>query len=298
MKAKVGLVLIALQLLVMAPIVVLAQSTDQNSQEKWLRYSNWEHRSSMPKSLNNAKEAKVEPEKNTSPLASPLTLPDRPGSQTVEGTQATIPGWAFQQPQQAQRPPEYIVGASSFGSTPSFQANLAQRYWAPGFGGFPLYGSAALPSFGYGIPGQGFGIPGLGYAALGIPGIGIPGLGYGNYGRGSHWGAPAWGNYGGRIPKYSWGGFSGGAYGRYGGYGGLGAFPYGAGFGGGLQPTRLGPQVLQTGPSPASGNYYQPSTGDPSASGNYYAGGAPWQVPVNAPDTPKDYWGPGGSPFK
>lgn len=43
-----------------------------------------------------------------------------------------------------------------------------------------------------------------------------------------------------------------------------GAYPYGG------RGSRLGPQIIQTGPSPSSGNYYQPPIKDPSASGNYY----------------------------
>jgi hypothetical protein len=68
---------------------------------------------------------------------------------------------------------------------------------------------------------------------------------------------------------------------------------------GGMNRSRLGgaAEVIETGPSPASGNYFQPAASDPSASGNYYAGGTPWQVPINIPSTTKDYWGPSGTPF-
>lgn len=61
---------------------------------------------------------------------------------------------------------------------------------------------------------------------------------------------------------------------------------------------RVGTQVIQTGPSPSSGNYYQPSTAAPGSSGSYYASGKPWQLPAQIQNTPKDYWGPDGDPFQ
>lgn len=66
----------------------------------------------------------------------------------------------------------------------------------------------------------------------------------------------------------------------------------------GLAPGFAGPTVIQTGPSPSSGNYYQPSTPGSSGSGSYYSSGAPWQTPVINNSTSKDYWGPDGNPFQ
>lgn len=59
-------------------------------------------------------------------------------------------------------------------------------------------------------------------------------------------------------------------------------------------------KVVQTGPSKASGNYFNPSTPDPTASGSYYAGSGntPKAVPVYQPEPQtKDYWGKQGSPL-
>lgn len=62
--------------------------------------------------------------------------------------------------------------------------------------------------------------------------------------------------------------------------------------------SRLGPMVTQMGPSPSSGNYYQPSSADPSSSGGYYAGSDPWVTPVIGPQPGQSsYWGMDGSPF-
>lgn len=61
---------------------------------------------------------------------------------------------------------------------------------------------------------------------------------------------------------------------------------------------RVGTQVIQTGPSPSSGNYYQPSTATPGSSGSYYSSGKPWQLPAQIQNSPKDYWGPDGDPFQ
>jgi hypothetical protein len=57
--------------------------------------------------------------------------------------------------------------------------------------------------------------------------------------------------------------------------------------------------VVQTGPSPSSGNYYQPASVNPSASGSYYAQSGSAAFPVSSPSSsqPKDYWGSMGSPF-
>lgn len=82
------------------------------------------------------------------------------------------------------------------------------------------------------------------------------------------------------------------------------------GFRGGAHQGRVGNRVIQTGPSPSSGNYYQPATADPGgASGGYYASGQTPVVSPAAPPTknqPKNYydsygsdsnWGGGGSPL-
>lgn len=243
---------------------VLAQDSETKSQEQWLRYSNWEHRSQRPLRTEAGKpqtSEKTEPssDKNSAPHL--LPLPEHPGSQTVDGVQATIPGWAFQQPQQAQRPAEIIINGNSFGSTPSYQSRVG------------------LSPYVYG------------------PGLGSLTGAFGAYPRG--WSS---GLFGGSY-RHGWGGFGSGWGGLNSSWGGLnyglgGLSPYGIGAYSAYGRSRLGPQVIQTGQSPASGNYYQPSTGDSSASGNYYASGAPWQVPINAPNNPKDYWGPSGSPFK
>lgn len=79
---------------------------------------------------------------------------------------------------------------------------------------------------------------------------------------------------------------------------GGGAFGLRAVPGRGFAPGFAGPTVIQTGPSPSSGNYYQPSTPSSSGSGSYYSSGAPWQTPVINNSAPKDYWGPDGNPFQ
>lgn len=225
---------------------------DVKSQEDWLRYSNWEHRANAARQQTSAKthSDEIKPDDTADRK---VKLPDHPGSQTVEGGQFTIPGYAFQQPQSAQRPQAIIVGGgSSFGSTPAYDFHRLLPY-----------------SFGY---------------TFGAPSWSYPGIGWGSGAR--HGWSSGWGSGWGR-----WGGLS---------YGLPGAGLYNAGFFNGLhRKSGLGgSQVIQTGPSPASGNYYQPGTGDPSASGNYYASGTPWQVPINGPNNPKDYWGPSGNPFK
>ena len=197
--------------LLLAGLPALAQDSPETlkSQEQWLRYSNWEQRSTRPGGWKGTSSKPVTPPKDEQTKeenASKLPLPDRPGSQTVEGGQFSIPGWAFQQPQQAQRPPEFFMGQPL--GMPGYQSR-------PGF-----------------------------FAATGYLGGGF---------------------LGGRGPCF--------------------------------RQSRLGPQVIQTGPSHPSGNYYQPSTADPGSSGGYYASGTPWQVPLNGANNPSDYWGPQGNPF-
>lgn len=222
------------------------------SQEDWLRYSNWEHRAKFKRPVAKSESSDSDDKK--------LPLPEHPGSQTVEGGQSTVPGWAFQQPQQSQRPAEIIIGAESFGST---------RNAVPYFGGYSYPPFFAGSSWRYGA---------------------------GAWGRGL---TPAWGSGWGGLGGWGSGWSRGRGFGPvWGGAFGMPFAGFGAGYGSGFQQSRLGPTVIQTGPSPASGNYYQPSTGDSSASGNYYASGTPWQVPLNGPNNPKDYWGPAGNPFQ
>jgi hypothetical protein len=97
--------------------------------------------------------------------------------------------------------------------------------------------------------------------------------------------------------------------GVFNGYSGLSPLNYGAGFGfGGIaNPASIGGfgahqgtvpnRVIQTRPSPASGNYYQPATADPSASGGYYASGSAASAPAlqKTKSQPKSYWGSGDS---
>jgi hypothetical protein len=106
------------------------------------------------------------------------------------------------------------------------------------------------------------------------------------------YGAGHWGGNG------IWGGNGfgfGGGYGRPGWGAPLGAFPFGP-----SMTLRPSSRVVQSGPSKASGNYFNPSTPDPTASGSYYAGSGntPRAVPVyqSEPET-KDYWGKDGSPL-
>lgn len=80
-------------------------------------------------------------------------------------------------------------------------------------------------------------------------------------------------------------------------YGGLRAVPGGT-FGPAYRQGMGGPMIIQTGPSPSSGNYYQPSTPSGSGSGSYYSSGTPWQTPVISNPGQKDYWGPDGNPFQ
>lgn len=274
--------LAALGICVLTAAAVHSQEdTEQlKSQENWLRYSNWEHRATIkvkpPSSKSDSVGAAADEKK--------LPLPDHPGSKTVEGGQFTVPGWAFQSTQATQRPAEIILGAESFGSS-------SNRLGLAAFGGYtypPFFGGSSWRyngAAGWGRSwGPGFGCWGSGYGAIG-PGFGAWGPGFGSMGSGfGSWGS-SWSH--GHGFGLGWGGLAGPAFG----------VPF-AGMGSGFRQSRLGPTVIQTGPSPASGNYYQPSTGDSSASGNYYASGTPWQVPVNGPSNPKDYWGPEGNPFK
>ncbi len=123
--------------------------------------------------------------------------------------------------------------------------------------------------------------------------FGLPFLGGSPFSRG--WSGGGWGGgiplMGGWSPNYS------NMYGGYGsgfGFGGIGnpaSFMGGYGNWGAHQGT-VPNRIIQTGPSPASGNYYQPATADPTASGGYYASGTPTVAPAAQPKSqPKSYWG-------
>lgn len=57
-------------------------------------------------------------------------------------------------------------------------------------------------------------------------------------------------------------------------------------------------RVMQTGPSPSSGNYYSPASSNSSSSGSYYSAPAATQLMIpSSSDNPPDYWGPQGNPF-
>ncbi len=55
---------------------------------------------------------------------------------------------------------------------------------------------------------------------------------------------------------------------------------------------------FQTGPSPSSGNYYQPASREQGASGSYFASPSPWVLPLIAPNNnSQTFWGPEGNPL-
>ncbi len=217
---------------------------DVNSQEQWLRYSNWEHRSSRPrpsqdKAKSGAASAAVKAE--TGKSKDVLTpLPENPGFETVQGGQFTIPGWALNSSAEP-------ADAGHIDVYPG-QAVFPGSFGTLGYGGVSAGGSAFAGSsspFAYGM------------SSSRIPFVGglLGGMLAGSSGTYRPWSRQS---------------------------------PLGAGI-----------MQIQTRPSPASGNYYQPSSADSSASGNYYSSGTPWQIPISGPvSSPKDYWGPMGSPFK
>lgn len=174
-----------------------------------------------------------------------------------------------------------MLGVSSIGSAMSFGANNLGGIGSPFWGGYPGYGGyGGWGGFGRygGYGGYGGYVPGFG---LGIGGLGIgTGLGFGG-------GLGGFGGY----PGYGWG-FGSPA---------SGALMMGA-FGNRMNSSNLGglnhTRVTQTAPSPASGNYYAPSSVDPSASGSYYAqtGTAVYPMPKQSSGS-SDYWGSTGNPF-
>lgn len=221
-----------------------------------------------------------------------------------------VPPYFSSQPAPYVRPTEIILPKSSGNSS-----GINPGYFAAG------------PALGFGLPyyGYGYGYPynpgvALG-AAAGLFGSGAFGgetgvdagmnafkatlpmtLSGGNfYGAYGPWG-------GGFFPGYgpgTLGGFAGGypGYGfGYSGYSmGMGAIFMGA-FGNSMNSSNLGKvtpsAVIQTAPSKASGNYYQPSNVDTTAAGSYYATQGPAMTPVVPQNqAPTSFWGDSGSPL-
>lgn len=209
------------------------------------------------------------------------------------------------------------ASVANAGLNPNFLSTPA-LYGAPR----PLWGSPFLPTYGgWGtgigsaalgrIPyAGGFGLGGFGLGGFGIPAVpyvgsfGLPFVGRSLGGWGGGWGGGAWGGGWGR----GWSAFSSVNYGGF-GFGGIGNPAFmGTGFGGSFHGT-VPNRVIQTGPSPSSGNYYQPATADPTASGGYYASGSTAVTAPAAPPTknqPRNYydsygsdnnWGASGSPL-
>lgn len=148
-----------------------------------------------------------------------------------------------------------------------------------------------IPSYGYGIS-RPFWNGRAGWGGWGGPrGWGIPGT---SFGLGAAINNFAFGGYGGFSNPYYGYGFSG--YGGYGGYNGWNSW----GWGPDPELGEMGssPMVFDNTPSKSSGNYYAPSTPDSSASGSYYSNTGPSiSMPIKPYTTPKNYWGPSGSPL-
>jgi hypothetical protein len=195
--------------------------------------------------------------------------------------------------------PNFLVSPFLYGSLVPFASN---RTYVGSYGssltGTPYGGAYGAPFVA--LPfGSSFSSPfgRLPYGgSAGLPLIG--GGGFNGGWSGGGWNGNSWG--GGFSPNYS-------MYG--GGYSGYSPLNYGAGFGfdgmgnpasmngfGAHQGT-VPNRIVQTGPSPASGNYYQPATADPSASGGYYASGSTASAPApqKTKSQPKSYWGSGDS---
>jgi len=213
---------------------------------------------------------------------------------------ASVAGAGFN-PSTVSTPSLYGSSMPYTGSTTPYIGSYGSGFGSS-FGGIPYLGSgfSRIPyvgGFSGGIPFVGS-IPYVGsIGSFGLPFIGS----LGGWGRG--WGH-GWSGYGSSYSPFSYGG-----YGGFGGFGGIGnPASYMGGFGGAHQGP-VGNRVFQTGPSPTSGNYYQPATADSGASGGYYASGSTASAPPAAPPTknqPKSYydsygsdnnWGGGGSPL-
>jgi hypothetical protein len=187
-----------------------------------------------------------------------------------------------------QRPTEIILpsrnNSSTYGSD-MFRASLPSVIGGYGYPGInPYFGNRYGYGYGYGISPFGFGSGfGLGFNPI-MPFAG----GFGNFGG---FARPFnnMGGFGWRSPYY---GFFNPAAGAL--FAGASAGSFNNSTLGKVTPAR----VIQTQPSKASGNYYQPSTVDSTASGSYYANTGGGAMPIiTSPEPVKDYWGPAGNPF-
>jgi len=178
-----------------------------------------------------------------------------------------VPNWFASQPKPYTRPTEII--RSNCGLNP---------YRAPMAGGM-LGGIAS--GLAWSALGGGF-RPGWGWGGGWAPGWGG---GFGGWGGGfggwrGGWGGLGWGG--------AWGGPWGGGWGGWSGMGGLGSF---------RSTGQFATSVIQTEPSKASGNYYEPSTVDTTSSGSYYASGTPALVPsMRVNKSPDTYWNDSSNP--
>jgi hypothetical protein len=204
--------------------------------------------------------------------------------------------------------PLSFAGSQAFGGSNYIGGIPYGGSFGSPLGGIPYVGSFGASS---GIPyagsfGSALRIPYVGSFASPLSRIpyvgslGLPFLGGSPFSRG--WSGGGWGggipSIGGWSPNYSsiYGGY--GAYGSGFGFGGIGnPASYMAGYGNsGAHQGTVPNRIIQTGPSPASGNYYQPSTANPTASGGYYASDTPVVTPVAQPKSqPKSYWGSSSS---
>ena len=192
-------------------------------------------------------------------------------NQTSQGGPFVVPNWFASQPKPYTRPTEIFRSDLGF-----------NRYRT----GFPVGGGLL-----------GGVVSGLAWGALGGPGWGWGG-GWGGWGGG--WGGwrGGWGGW-----RGGWGGWGPGWGGGWGGWGPGwgGGWGMGSTFSPGLGSFRstgfLTPNVIQTEPSKASGNYYEPSTIDSTASGSYYASGTPAVVPtMQINKSPSNYWNDSSNP--
>jgi len=255
-------------------------------------------------------------------------------SDRVQNGTFQVPAWIISQPSTTPTPntaqaifptsplPSGAFPSTVFGAAGPYAGSLfSSNYGGYGLGGLPGLGFSGFPSWtaspyalSGGIPygggyggwgnrpgwGGGMGVPGFGGYGLGWGAPGLGGIGYsGGWGG---WGAPGLGGgyglggmgsglgYGGM--GYGWGGFSPAGSAMF--MGAFGASMMSKGEDSGFAHQR----VVQTGPSPSSGNYYQPASVNPTASGSYYAStGSAMYPAAPASSQPKDYWGTMGNPF-
>ncbi len=257
---------------------------DFKDQFQWDRYTCGEQTNFTSKGGNDPVPARVRRQQMEAAMArAKAKTPDA----SVPVGSFQVPSWVVTQAPVFQRPTEIINNYPRTDSTiyagSTFITPLASAYtgfagsWAApycGGGSRALSFASSWAPGGWGGYGYGWGAPNLG-ATLALAGAArnfAPGIGYGG-----------WGGYG---------GYGGGGY-------GFSPTLAGLGFRRGPICDPGGGKVFQSGPSKASGNYYQPSTVDPSASGSYYASTGPSQVLIGPSEPPpKDYWGPDGNPFK